>query len=123
MVTYAFEIATAVGWLLTGITNLADPSSLIHSAVGRNVVPFAAVWSSLYVVSALGIIAGVARPLPALRVAGLMLLSTGLVMQTVAAITFSFSPRALAPAVYAVAAIMRAWVLIVLIRRVGNGSP
>ncbi len=120
---YAFELATAIAWLLTGITNLVSPSALAHSAVGRNVIPFAQIWSGLYILGGLAVIAGVLRPLPALRVAGLLLLGTALIMQTVAAVSFAFTPRSVSPAVYAAAAFLRAWVLIVLIRRVDNGSP
>ena len=108
---HLFEVAAAFAWLLTGVTNLINPGDLVHSAVGHNVVPFAAIWSALYVVGGIGVIIGVLRPLPALRVAALLLLGTGLVMQTVAAISFSFTPRSVVPAVYAVAALTRVWVL------------
>ena len=122
LASYMFELATAFGWLLAGVTSLLDPTTLIHSTVGHNVVPFAAIWSGLYIGGGVGVIAGVLRPLPALRVAGLLLLGTGLIMQTVAAISFQFTPRAIGPAVYASAAFARAWVLVVLIRRVSDAA-
>lgn len=119
---YAFELATAFAWLLTGLTALLDPATLIHSSVGRDVAPFAAIWSGLYVAGAVAIVTGIARPFPALRVAGLLLLATGLCMQTVAAISFDFTPKAAVPAVYALAALTRSLMLVVMIRRVDRAA-
>jgi hypothetical protein len=119
---YAFELATAFAWLLTGVTSLAEPSSLVHSSVGRDVTPFAEIWSIMYVASAAAIVTGIVRSYPALRVAGLVLLAAGLCMQTVAAISFDFAPRAVVPVVYVLAAITRAWMLTVMIRRVARAS-
>jgi hypothetical protein len=114
---HIFELATAGAWMLTGITYLTSPNTAVHSSVGRPVHPFDTIWSILYVIGAVGTFIGVFRPLPALRVAGLTVLGTGLVMQTYAAASFALQPRVLAPAVYAVACFARSSMLTLLIRR------
>lgn len=115
---YVFELATAAAWISVGITSLINPAtSAAHSQVGRRVEPYYSIWSVLYVVAGVMILSGVLKPMPALRVAGLVLMGAGLLMQTVAAASFALEPRVAAPLIYAVACYARALMITKLIVR------
>lgn len=117
---YIFELATAVVYMLVGVTNIISPQAAVHTSVGRTVPPFDTVWSLLYMLGAACVVTGILKPFPALRVAGLTLLGTGLLMQTAAALTFAVQPRAFSPFVYAAACFARAYMVSRLIIRTNS---
>jgi hypothetical protein len=109
---HVFEVAVAVSWALVGLSYLPSPSDTAdHSPVGRNLGTFSVVWSVLFIVGAIGVVWGVSRLQKRWRVAGLVLLATGLLMEGIGAATFEFSPRVLVYFVYCAACASRAYLL------------
>jgi hypothetical protein len=106
-----FELAVAVAFAIVGLAFLIAPGAAAHSPVGRHVHPFDDAWSVLYLVAAPLVVAGVLRVSVRLRVCGLALLATGLVMQGVAAASFEMEPRVAIYFLYAAVAVLRAVVL------------
>lgn len=102
------EAAIAGGLLLSGVTYLVSPDELARSVVGHAVGPFDSVWSWMYVFGAVAVLYGIVRISPRWRVAGLVLLTAGLLMQFVAAVSFEVSPRAFVSLIYALACGVRA---------------
>lgn len=113
---HIFELAVAVSWATVGVTYLTDGDALTRSPVGRNVGAWSVAWSILYIVAGVLVIYGVLRSVR-VRVAGLVLLSTGLAMQTVAVASFEPDLRVAVYTVYAVAAASRAVLLFRLAER------
>lgn len=105
---HLFELATACCWMVVGLAYLVDGSSLLRSPVGRHVAPFDTAWSVFYVAAGPMIVAGILATSLRVRVAGLVLLATGLVMQGVAAATFAIEPRVANYFIFAVACVLRA---------------
>lgn len=113
-----FEVAVALAWLLVGATFLPAPTDTAqHSPVGRNVGVFATGWSLLFIIGGALTICGVLRGELGVRVAGLVLLTTGLLMEGIAAGTFNFTPRVAVYFVYAAACGARALMLTLEQRR------
>jgi threonine/homoserine/homoserine lactone efflux protein len=106
-----FEPATAFVWFITALSWLVDPeTTAAHSPVaGGSYIVFHYYWASLYVIAAPMIWMGVARKKPAYRMAGLILLGTGLVMNGVAALSGTLEPRDLNYFVFAAACFFRVY--------------
>lgn len=84
---HVFEIATALAWLLVGTNYLLDINATIRSPIGATMHPFDYGWSTMYVIGAPLVIAGIAWSSQRVRVAGLTLLGTALFMHFIAAVT------------------------------------
>lgn len=85
VVRHLFEIAVAVAWTLIGATYLVDGSAITRSVVGESVAPFDTIWAVFYVVGGPLALYGVLFLAVRVRVGGLILLGTGLIMQGLAA--------------------------------------
>lgn len=115
---HLFELAVAASWILVGLSFIPSPTdTAAHSPVGRNLGTFQVVWSVLFIVGGTMVVVAVLRRLLGVRVAGLALLATGLLMEGVGALTFEPSPRVLVYFVYCVACSTRAIVLTLEQRR------
>lgn len=107
-----FELAVSLSWMLVGVAILPNPTSVAaHSPVGRNVGLFASAWAVLFILGGALVIHGILRASPRTRVAGLLLLATGLLMEGVAAATFEMEPRVLIYFVYCIACVGRAFLV------------
>lgn len=117
-IAHLFEGAVAIGWAIIGIAYLTNAHLEDHSPIGREVQPFDLVWSILYLVACPMILYGLwwGSRHWRWRVAGLILLTTGLIMQGIAAATFELEPRVAVYAVYAAACFLRAALLTQIIR-------
>jgi hypothetical protein len=118
LVAHLFEAAMSVTWALVGVAYLTDHGIALDSPVGRDVGGFETAWSWLYVLACPLILYGLLRG-PRdwrFRVAGLILLATGLVMHGVAAVTFHLEPRVAIYGIYAAACVLRAWFVVHLLR-------
>lgn len=110
--SHAFEVAVAVAWSLTGFAWLAFDGVAVHSPIARDLGPWHYVWGLLYCVAAPLIIVGiVSKAYVNVRMAGLILLSTGLTVQFCAAMTAPFDPRSLTYLVWAVACLGKVYLL------------
>lgn len=113
-----FELTVAVAWGIVGLAYLSSPgTTALRSPVGRDLGTFAAVWSVFEVLGAVLAVWGLLRARLSLRVAGLVLIGTGLLMQGFAAATFRFDLRVLVYFIYCVACGARALALVVAERR------
>lgn len=115
---HLFELATAIVFALVGLAWLSEPAkTALRSPVGHNVGFYADAWSVLYLVALPLVAWGVFRS-NAIRIAGLMLLGTGLVMNCIAALSFEqIGPRSFGYGVFAIACFLRAWLLVKLTPR------
>ena len=112
-----FEAAVMAVYLLVGVALLVHPELAVRSPVGRNLHWWTPIWSTLYVIgcptTALALAAGISR----IRVAGLSLVGAGLLMQAVAALTYSaLDPRAYTYLVFGVCCVYRAHVVATRLR-------
>lgn len=107
-VPHVFELAVALAWALIGLAYLIDPTVIERSPVGRMVHPYDLAWSIGYLIACPLIVTGVLFPRERrLRVAGLAILKTGLVMHGIAALSFDAAPRAFVYFVFAGACLLR----------------
>lgn len=116
---YIFELATGIAYLLSGLAFLISPRAVAsHSLIGRQVYPFDTIWSVLEVLGGVLLLAGVLKPVPRLRVAGLLLLGTALMMWVTAGFLTAPQLRVAFNLVYALACFTRAWLIVRLFYRV-----
>lgn len=105
---HLFELAVAISWMLVGMSFIPNPTdTAAHSPVGRNLGVFAVVWSIMFIAGGLLVVWGVLRSVLGVRVGGLLLLATGLMMEGIGALTFEPSPRVLVYFVYCLACLAR----------------
>lgn len=110
----AFELAVALTLALLGAVWAPDiGESPLHSPVGRQVLPWQDIWSAMYLCGAVLVFVGIPRRRCQWRLAGLVLLTTGLLMEGVAAMSFAVSLRAVVYFVFATACAGRAVALLV----------
>lgn len=106
---HVFEIATSIVWLLSGVTYLYDPATADRSPVGAILHPYDYFWSGCYVIGGPLVLYGLFRSSQRVRVAGLVLLATGLTMHFVAALSQPpFEIRDFVYLTFALACIIRA---------------
>lgn len=84
--SHLFELAVAVVFTLAGVAYLRGGGVALRSPVGRDVGVFSTVWAVFYIVGGPLTILGVLRLNLRVRVAGLALLTSGLLMTGVAAL-------------------------------------
>lgn len=107
-----FELAVSVSWMLVGLSFLPSPTDVAeHSPVGRNVGAFLMVWAALLTLGGAMVAYSALKGMLRSRVAGHALLTTGLLMEGVAAATYAFEPRVLVYFVYGAACATRALLL------------
>lgn len=107
-----FELAVAVSWALVGLSVIPDRAAVVkHSLIGRELGIFTTAWSILFVVGGLSVVYGITAKSFRVRIAGLALLASGLLMEGIAAAIYSPEPRALIYFVYCGAAAFRAVLL------------
>jgi hypothetical protein len=105
---HSFELASAVACALIGINYLVDSQAGVRSSIGQNLHPFDRVWTTMYVVAMPMIIYGVFSKSQNFRVAGLLMLGTGLFMNFIAALAYKpFEPRDFVFLCYSVACFLR----------------
>jgi hypothetical protein len=123
LVAHLFEAAVSLAWAFTGIAYLTSPDRLARSPVGRSVEPFDMIWSGFYVAACPLILYGLWSGVRdwRFRVAGLTLLTAGLIMQGIAAGTYELEPRVALYAVYAAACFLRVAFLTRLLRPIRGG--
>jgi hypothetical protein len=121
---HLFEIAVAVCFAILGVTYLLHPNTGIASPVGRVVHPFDYAWSLGYIAALPLIFGGIARRSTRMRVAGLVILASALIMQGIVAMFFGghIELRDLIYWIYAAVCLIRAYVAATAIRRVLDGS-
>jgi hypothetical protein len=109
---HLFEVATAAAWPLVGLAYLFSAGAAAHSAVGQQAHPLDTVWSIFYVVGGPAVLVGIAarehRSALRWRVAGLVMLSSGLLMQALAVAVYNPDPRIGTLLAYAAACGLRA---------------
>lgn len=86
VVAHILEIGVAVAWGITGLNYLLDRRSGIRSTIGESLPNYDIWWSACYVLAALMIVAGIFKRTQRVRVAGLILLASGLIMQGIASL-------------------------------------
>ena len=111
------ELGVALVWALIGLTYVLDPEAETRSPVGSDAQPYDTIWSVFYLLALPFIWGGVIKLKPHWRVAGLLLLCSGLVIQGAvvvqhATIDSLWEPRTLVYWVYAVAVGLRAAVIV-----------
>lgn len=116
---YVFELAAGLGYMFVGISFLLNPREVAaHSIIGRQIPPFDTIWSVLEVLGGVMMLAGVLKPLPRLRVAGLLILGTALTMRVAAGLLTDPQVGILFHGVFAVACFLRALLITRLFFRV-----
>lgn len=109
-----FELAVAVSWALVGVAIIPDRAAVTaHSIVAHELHAFTTVWSALFAVGGLSVAYGIVAHSFRVRVAGLALLATGLLMAGIAAVAYTIEPRVFVYFVYAAACALRAIALTV----------
>jgi hypothetical protein len=104
-----FELAVALSWVLVGLSIIPDrQSATTHSLIGHSLGIFTTAWSVLFVVGGALVIWGITMHSFRARIAGLTLLSSGLLMEGIAALTVRLEPRVFVYFVYAGACAFRA---------------
>jgi hypothetical protein len=117
---YAFELATAVVWAVSGISYLISPQiTALQSPVGHTIRGYETGWSILYIVGAILVVYGALRPAMPVRAAGLLLLGTGLTMQLLGAVSVQVQLRDLNYLIFALACFARAALIWKLANKVG----
>lgn len=108
-----FELAIALAWALVGVAYLTHPGAALSSPLEQDAAGFRIVWSVMYIAALPLIWVGCLKPWPHWRVAGLLLLGTGLVLHGVIALYHNGTdPRVWVYWVYAVAVLLRAAVVV-----------
>lgn len=103
-----FELAIALAWSLVGLSYVLDPDAELRSPLASPAEPYDFMWSILYLLALPLIWAGILKFRPHWRVAGLILLATGLLLQGTIAVQHGVSdPRVFIYWVYAVAVGLR----------------
>lgn len=116
---YVFELAAGLGYMFVGISFLLDPQqAAAHSTIGRQIPPFDTIWSVMEVLGGVMMIAGVLKPLPRLRVAGLLILGTALTMRVTAGLLTAAQIGIAFHGVFALACFLRAALITRLFFRV-----
>jgi hypothetical protein len=109
----AFELAVALTLALVGVAWAPDVGeSPLHSPVAVRMLPWQDVWSGMYVLGAVFVFVGIPRRRCHWRVAGLVLLTTGLLLEGIAATSFAVSLRAAVYFIFATACAGRALALV-----------
>lgn len=110
--SHAFEISVAVVWFLVGLSYVAAPQyTALHSPLARPFGIWEWVWSGMYLVAGPAVVWGVWRRELGLRVGGLILLTTGLTIQFVGALTAPIGFRTFTYLTYAGACAAKLWLL------------
>lgn len=118
---HAFEIAVMIGFFLVGVALLTDPTRAELSPVGAVVEGWSTVWASVYVVVCPSVLLAIARGSSRLRVAGLVLVASAMLMQGTAAVVLNtFDPRSWVYVVFSAACVVRA---VAVARFVRQGFP
>lgn len=122
---HAFELAVMAAFLLVGLALLTDPAqAATRSPIGREVAGWTMAWALMYVIGCPTNIAGVVRRSPRMRVAGLALASGGMLMQFVAAVTYSPTDlRVWCYVLFGMACMLRAHVVAMTCRRTCRHDP
>lgn len=108
-----FELAIALAWALVGVAYLTDSGTALSSPLEQDAAGFDIVWSVMYIAALPLIWVGCLKPWPHWRVAGLLLLGTGLLLHGVIALDHNGTdPRVWVYWVYAVAVLLRAAVVV-----------
>lgn len=93
-IVHGFETAVAVAWFLVGISYIVNPGyTAVHSTIGRDLAYWQWIWSVMYVVAGPAVIYGLYWRKVEFRIAGLLLLASGLSIQFVAACTVVIQVR------------------------------
>lgn len=108
-----FELAIALGWALVGLSYVLDPNLELRSPLTEPADPYDFMWSVLYLLALPLIWGGILKFKPHWRVAGLILLGTGLLLQGALALQNGLpDPRVFIYWVYAAAVLLRAAVVV-----------
>lgn len=106
---HVFEFCTSTAYLLIGLNYLLDHSAGRRSAIGHTVHPWDYWWSSLYIASAFFIWYGLLRVRQSWRVAGLIFLTSALLMNFIASVaTPPLEPRDFVTLIFAASCLVRA---------------
>jgi len=105
---HLLEISVALSWAVLGLAYLIDGETVLRSPVGAEVGVFKYVWSIFYVIGGPLVVYGCLRRTIAPRVAGLILLSVGLLMHGTAALLLGGDVRTVNYFIFAFACGMRA---------------
>lgn len=106
------ELAIALGWALVGSAYFIYGDAESRAVFSTSADPFDYIWAAFYLSAFPLIWAGVFCGKPHWRVAGLLLLGTGLLLEALVALTYPIEPRSFVYAVYAVAVFLRAAVIV-----------
>jgi hypothetical protein len=111
---HLFELAVALMWIVIGTAYLTNPNTtLLTSPVGRVVAePFYIGWSSLEVLGGALTLAGILRRTDRVRMLGLCVLATGILMHGVAGVAGGLDARDLNYLVFVAACVTRAAILV-----------
>lgn len=122
LVAHSFEIATMIAFTLVGLALLLDPDgAAARSPVGRALEGWTVTWAVAYVVACPAVLASLWRRSSRLRVVGLIVASSAMLMQgTAAAVLNPTDPRVFTYYAFAAACAMRA---LVVARYVRRGRP
>jgi uncharacterized membrane protein len=119
---HSFEIATMIAFTLVGLALLLDPDgAAARSPVGRALEGWTVTWAVAYVVACPAVLVALWRGSSRLRVLGLILASSGMLMQGTAAVVLNATdPRVFTYYAFAAACALRA---LVVARYVRRGHP
>lgn len=106
---HGFELAAALMWALVGLAFFIDPTkTLDNGVIGARLWPMDFLWEGLFLVGGVMTTVGLLLPSSRFRVAGLLLLATGLGITFIVAMArHPEDPRFLVYGIYAIAALVR----------------
>lgn len=110
--SHLFELAVALAFAILGVAYLIDPQAAVLSPVGRYVGHWQYAWSLFYIIACAMIWNGIFMKSCAERVAGLILLGTGLAMHGIAAVTSHLEIRDAVYFLYSAVAFTRVYWLL-----------
>lgn len=109
--SHVFELGVAVVWFIVGIAYMVDPLAAVHSPIAHNIGHWVWAWIALYLAGSPLIVIGLLGRKVNLRIGGLILVMSGLMIQFIAAVYSPWDLRSLTYLVYATACCLRLYML------------